>query len=56
MNFYLAERRISKNKAIELFGKDRFNQMLADATETHSEDPFILNSWFSEYGMFSIKF
>lgn len=38
-------KKITKAKAIEMFGKERMEARIAEAKEEHAEDPFTQISW-----------
>ncbi len=41
----LKGKKISKKKAIELFGKERIDNRIKEAKESFINDPYELNSW-----------
>ena len=54
--FKLKYEKISKKKAIELFGKDRLDRYCSEAWERFCQDPEELQAWWTEHGMFEIHF
>ena len=45
MNFYLNGQKISKAKAVELFGESTIAKRVKEAKETHAADPYTEISW-----------
>jgi hypothetical protein len=41
----LKGKKISKKKAVELFGKERIDNRIKEAKESFINDPYELNSW-----------
>lgn len=54
--FYLNGKKITKNAAIEMLGKERLNRMIQESKDTFFEDPQIANDYFIGSGMLSIEF
>lgn len=55
MRFYLEGNQISSEKATELFGTERLEEMKAEAIEMFREDPLTCISWFTRHGMLEIE-
>lgn len=53
----LNNKKISKKKAIELFGKESIERKIKEAKEAFINDPYELSSWYmGSKGMLSIEF
>jgi hypothetical protein len=43
--FYYKGKKISKAKAVEIFGKEKLNKRIKEAQEEFKNDPNVLNEW-----------
>lgn len=45
MTFYMKGKRITKDQAIQLIGKDRMESRIKSAKQDHADDPYQETSW-----------
>lgn len=45
MKYYYNQKKISRKKAVEIFGKDKMKKRHEEAMESYMEDPLTLIEW-----------